>query len=776
MSGFLRMLSILSAGANRGARWCVVLAASLWLFAACDSTLGVRPTDDDESADLSDEEETPADEDSSPGGDDDEATEEDESLADGDEDGEDEDAEDETSSGEEDDAPDIDDAEAFDYDSLPMEGGYAPAPIPDPGEATSTIEVKGDLPVYDLDARFIVAHDFIPDLQITLTSPQGTTAVLRSYGEPAPGNRLDQTQRRADFIGERSEGAWTLAVSDNRAGDAGALLFWSLTLLAPSPADGDADVERDWPEEGLPQPIPDNDPGGLADSREVGGEGQAGGICVTVDIDHPYAADLEIELKTEAGGRAIIKRTGTIAAPHGGPRRYDTFALADQAAAGRWTLVVRDLYAGDAGALNAWSLEFQCPYVFPDGDEDEDEDDLDAFEDDEAQEAPDTGTCAKPTAIRQLPFVNESTLVGYANDLTPPADCTGWAAEGPEKVYRIALDAGETITARVENPGFNAILYLLSECASLAPACVAVDENAAGGEELLVFTAPETGEYFLVVDAGGEDAPGPFTLRVEAGDASGRAVIHGQGDFPLAIPDDSPGGVSSVANSGGLFAVENICVGVDVTHPMPSELTVSLRSPGNRETTLFAHGDDPGGIHRSFVTDAFAGDWAWGEWRLTAADDAPYNVGTLDGWRIDLTCGQADGDADDYELEPDLDSDCTPDLFQNGNWSPGTALPLNLPASFDSLFVCDSTDDWYRFRLNAGQRIKIIVAFDNDEGDIDIKFYRHGDYEDEVDSSTYTEDVEQIEYLAEATDIYYLQVYLYSDGENRYSLSALLAP
>jgi subtilisin-like proprotein convertase family protein len=77
---------------------------------------------------------------------------------------------------------------------------------------------------------------------------------------------------------------------------------------------------------------------------------------VTVDITHPFIADLVISVAKDGGapvellreeyaeGTSLV-RTFPVDAFNGGP------------AAGTWTLHVADVAGGDAGTLNAWSIE-----------------------------------------------------------------------------------------------------------------------------------------------------------------------------------------------------------------------------------------------------------------------------------------------------------------------------------------------------------------------------------------------------------------------------------
>lgn len=142
-------------------------------------------------------------------------------------------------------------------------------PIADLAVVTSTIDVTGvEGIVYDVDVVTNLVHSFPDDLDVTLTSPEGTVVTLTtdnasSYADVFNGTVWDDdadpggqvlyadnpglvTDRLYDygvvaptlvpeealgaFIGENPNGTWTLAVSDDVGGDVGELRGWSLEL------------------------------------------------------------------------------------------------------------------------------------------------------------------------------------------------------------------------------------------------------------------------------------------------------------------------------------------------------------------------------------------------------------------------------------------------------------------------------------------------------------------------------------------------------------------
>lgn len=103
----------------------------------------------------------------------------------------------------------------------------------------------------------------------------------------------------------------------------------------------------------------------------------------------------------------------------------------------------------------------------------------------------------------------------YQDELHPPYRCTDYLFEdGPEAVYRVDLNAGETLTVTAAPTRWDLGLYVLSTCASDAPLCRGADKAAYGKTESLVFAASVSGTYYLVVDSFQPDMRGCYSLNV----------------------------------------------------------------------------------------------------------------------------------------------------------------------------------------------------------------------------------------------------------------------
>lgn len=117
------------------------------------------------------------------------------------------------------------------------------------------------------------------------------------------------------------------------------------------PPAGGSSVELDFPSGA----IPDNDSAGLQVTVSSTAAGEILGATVDVDITHTWNGDLEIELLHPDGTRVTLKESDS-SNEDDVRQRFAVEGLAGKAAAGTFTLVVRDTAAQDVGTLNAAKL------------------------------------------------------------------------------------------------------------------------------------------------------------------------------------------------------------------------------------------------------------------------------------------------------------------------------------------------------------------------------------------------------------------------------------
>jgi M6 family metalloprotease-like protein len=111
-------------------------------------------------------------------------------------------------------------------------------------------------------------------------------------------------------------------------------------------------------------PIPDNNTTGVASAIALNQAGVARRIKAGVGITHTFIGDLEVELVSPSGDKALIhNRQG--AGQDNIIQTYDSAAnpalaaLTGKPAAGNWELRVRDLDSQDTGKLDRWNIEVE---------------------------------------------------------------------------------------------------------------------------------------------------------------------------------------------------------------------------------------------------------------------------------------------------------------------------------------------------------------------------------------------------------------------------------
>jgi hypothetical protein len=133
-------------------------------------------------------------------------------------------------------------------------------------------------------------------------------------------------------------------------------------------------------------------------------------------------------------------------------------------------------------------------------------------------------TCANATAITMAS--GKATANGHnlgATDTVnlPATGCTGEDTEGGDVFYSMQLTAGKAYKITMTPvSGFNAGVYVLSDCANPTTKCVAgADKELSGTAEVTYFTPTTTGTYYFVVDSrykqGDSYSEGSFSLEIE---------------------------------------------------------------------------------------------------------------------------------------------------------------------------------------------------------------------------------------------------------------------
>ena len=222
------------------------------------------------------------------------------------------------------------------------------------------VSANGDVTLISVSAEII--HDWISDLKVSLRSPAGTSVVLHDH-EGNDGDDIIRTWTSDDFAelqrlhGEDVRGDWTLHIVDKASADVGRLLHWHLDMEVTARNGG---VIKDQTERKVA--IPDANAAGVASTLTQAQAGAVKDIIVSVDIEHTYVGDLQVELVAPSGLSALLhdkegEWRDNIS------RSYDVVStpalqgFIGESIPGDWQLRVRDLARVDQGQLNSWSLK-----------------------------------------------------------------------------------------------------------------------------------------------------------------------------------------------------------------------------------------------------------------------------------------------------------------------------------------------------------------------------------------------------------------------------------
>ncbi|WP_191878718.1 M4 family metallopeptidase, partial [Streptomyces filipinensis] len=105
---------------------------------------------------------------------------------------------------------------------------------------------------------------------------------------------------------------------------------------------------------------------------------------------------------------------------------------------------------------------------------------------------------------------------------------------------------------------------------------------------------------------------------------------------PVAIPDNGPAVTSSITvsdRSGN--APSNLQVSVDITHTWRGDLVIDLIGPSGKAYRLknFSSSDSADNVKQTYTVNAST-ETANGTWKLKVQDQATYDTGTLNDWKL----------------------------------------------------------------------------------------------------------------------------------------------
>jgi serine protease len=115
----------------------------------------------------------------------------------------------------------------------------------------------------------------------------------------------------------------------------------------------------------------------------------------------------------------------------------------------------------------------------------------------------------------------------------------------------------------------------------------------------------------------------------------------------LPIPDDDETGVADIGTaSGRACTIQSLSLAVDITHTCDGDLSANLTAPSGITVTVFGQPSSCLDTVPMTITSAdsdglasLAGLSGVGMWTLRVFDHTGADVGTLNAWTLDITCG-----------------------------------------------------------------------------------------------------------------------------------------
>ncbi len=128
----------------------------------------------------------------------------------------------------------------------------------------------------------------------------------------------------------------------------------------------------------------------------------------------------------------------------------------------------------------------------------------------------------------------------------------------------------------------------------------------------------------------------------------GGSIVTAAGQGGMAINDNST--INSSASVGGCSNISDLTVSVTILHTYIGDLRVTLNTPagqsillhnatgGTAENIIGTYGASGGSLTSAQSLVPVIGTNGNGQWRLTVADGAPTDIGTLSAWSLELEC------------------------------------------------------------------------------------------------------------------------------------------
>jgi Zn-dependent metalloprotease len=132
-----------------------------------------------------------------------------------------------------------------------------------------------------------------------------------------------------------------------------------------------------------------------------------------------------------------------------------------------------------------------------------------------------------------------------------------------------------------------------------------------------------------------QDAWAGVAVGSRSGGGGGGGTSY-ESTTPVAVPDNGPAVTSNITVSGRTGnAPGNLQVAVDITHTWRGDLVIDLVGPSGTAYRLknFSGSDSADNVNETYTVNASA-EPANGTWKLRVQDQATYDTGTINGWKL----------------------------------------------------------------------------------------------------------------------------------------------
>ncbi|MFI2761686.1 M4 family metallopeptidase [Streptomyces echinatus] len=132
-----------------------------------------------------------------------------------------------------------------------------------------------------------------------------------------------------------------------------------------------------------------------------------------------------------------------------------------------------------------------------------------------------------------------------------------------------------------------------------------------------------------------QDAWAGVAVGSRSGGGGGGGTSY-ENTTPVSVPDNGPAVTSNISVTGRTGnAPSNLQVAVDITHTWRGDLVIDLVGPSGTAYRLknFSGSDSADNVNETYTVNA-AAETANGTWKLRVQDQATYDTGTINGWKL----------------------------------------------------------------------------------------------------------------------------------------------